>query len=161
MQTINIKNNVYLTGGYSIVGPLEGKGPLKDYFDYILNDDTLKEKTFEKIKEYITVSVKMDEKEAEEREQAFEDEEEEKKSEIMEEQEKKARAYLEDTLRLVEDMSEAFSKQKVEEKVNYIFNKEKNKKELEEKEALKEKEKEKELDKDLTKEQRQKELGTN
>ena len=48
MQTINIKNNVYLTGGYSIVGPLEGKGPLKDYFDYILNDDTLKEKTFEK-----------------------------------------------------------------------------------------------------------------
>ena len=120
-----------------------------------------KEKTFEKIKEYITVSVKMDEKESEEREQAFEDEEEEKKSEIMEEQEKKARAYLEDTLRLVEDMSEAFTKQKVEEKVNYIFNKEKNKKELEEKEALKEKEKDKELDKDLTKEQRQKELGTN
>ena len=93
-----------------------------------------KEKTFEKIKEYITVSVKMDEKEAEEREQAFEDEEEEKKSEIMEEQEKKARAYLEDTLRLVEDMSEAFSKQKVEEKVNSIFNKEKNKKETEAKE---------------------------
>ena len=34
--------------GYSIVGPLEGKGPLKDYFDYVVKDDTLKEKTFEK-----------------------------------------------------------------------------------------------------------------
>ena len=77
----------------------------------------------------------------------------------MEEQEKKARAYLEDTLRLVEDMSEAFSKQKVEEKVNYIFNKEKNKKELEEKNKDLEKDKDKE--KELSKEQRQKELGTN
>ena len=48
MQTIKIKNNVYLLSGYSIVGPLEGKGPLKEYFDYILKDDTLKEKTFEK-----------------------------------------------------------------------------------------------------------------
>ena len=117
-----------------------------------------KEKTFEKIKEYITVSVKMDEKEVEEKEIADE-EDEEKKSEIMEEQEKKARAYLEDTLRLVEDMSEAFSKQKVEEKVNYIFNKEKNKKELEEKNKDLEKDKDKE--KELSKEQRQKELGTN
>lgn len=48
MQTIKMKNNVYLLAGYSIVGPLEGKGPLKDYFDYILKDDTLNEKTFEK-----------------------------------------------------------------------------------------------------------------
>lgn len=48
MQTIKMKNDVYLLNGYSIVGPLEGKGPLKDYFDYILKDDTLKEKTFEK-----------------------------------------------------------------------------------------------------------------
>ena len=48
MQTIKMKNNVYLLSGYSIVGPLEGKGPLKGYFDYILKDDTLKEKTFEK-----------------------------------------------------------------------------------------------------------------
>ncbi len=31
-----------------MVGPLEGKGPLKDYFDYVIQDDTLKEKTFEK-----------------------------------------------------------------------------------------------------------------
>ena len=48
MQTIIMTNNVYILSGYSIVGPLEGKGPLKDYFDYILKDDTLKEKTYEK-----------------------------------------------------------------------------------------------------------------
>ncbi|MFQ6752687.1 MAG: stage V sporulation protein AD [Clostridia bacterium] len=48
MQTIKMKNNVYLLAGYSMVGPLEGKGPLKEYFDYVIQDDTLKEKTFEK-----------------------------------------------------------------------------------------------------------------
>ena len=48
MQTIKMKNSVYLLSGYSIVGPLEGEGPMRDYFDYILKDDTLKEKTFEK-----------------------------------------------------------------------------------------------------------------
>lgn len=48
MQTVKMKNNVYLCSGYSMVGPLEGKGPLKEYFDYVIQDDTLKEKTFEK-----------------------------------------------------------------------------------------------------------------
>ena len=48
MQTIKMKNNVYLISGYSMVGPLEGKCPLKEYFDYVIQDDTLKEKTFEK-----------------------------------------------------------------------------------------------------------------
>lgn len=48
MQTIKMKNKTYLLAGYSIVGPLEGKGPLSEYFDYILKDDTLKEKSFEK-----------------------------------------------------------------------------------------------------------------
>ena len=48
MQTIKMKNNVYLTAGYSMVGPMEGKGPLKEYFDYVIQDDTLKEKSFEK-----------------------------------------------------------------------------------------------------------------
>lgn len=48
MQTIKMKNNVYLISAFSMVGPLEGKGPLKDYFDYVIQDDTLKEKTFEK-----------------------------------------------------------------------------------------------------------------
>lgn len=48
MQTIKMKNDVYLLNGYSMVGPLESKGPLKDYYDYTLKDDTLGEKTFEK-----------------------------------------------------------------------------------------------------------------
>ena len=48
MQTIKIKNKAYILDGYSIVGPLEGKGPLCNYFDYIIKDDTLNEKTFEK-----------------------------------------------------------------------------------------------------------------
>lgn len=48
MQTIILKNNTYLFEGYSMVGPLESKGPLKDYFDFCFSDDTLKEKTFEK-----------------------------------------------------------------------------------------------------------------
>ncbi len=48
MQTYKLKNNVYILEGFTMVGPLEGKGPLKDYFDYVIQDDTLKEKTFEK-----------------------------------------------------------------------------------------------------------------
>lgn len=113
-----------------------------------------KEKTFKKIREYITVSVKMDDTEK----QNIEETEEYKpsKSEILEQQERLARMYLEDTIKLIEDMSENSSKQKVDEKVNYIFNKEKIKKEkiLEEKE-LEEREKKKE------KQQRQKEIGNN
>lgn len=48
MQTIKLHNEVYLMEGYSIVGPLEGSGPLSSYFDYVLKDDKLQEKTFEK-----------------------------------------------------------------------------------------------------------------
>lgn len=48
MQTIKLKNGAYLYSGFSMVGPLESKGPLKDYFDVCFKDDTLKEKTFEK-----------------------------------------------------------------------------------------------------------------
>ena len=48
MQTVKMKNKVYISSGYSMVGPLEGKGPLKEYFDYVIQDDTLKEKSFEK-----------------------------------------------------------------------------------------------------------------
>lgn len=110
-----------------------------------------KEKTFEKIKEYITVSVKMDEEEKQNKE--HEDEEEEKKSEILLEQEKVAREYLEETFRLIEEMSESFSKQKIDEKVNLIFNKERLKKEEKENKELDQREKKKE--------ERQKELGTN
>lgn len=57
MQTIILKNGAYILNGYSIVGPLEGKGPLKDYFDYILKDDTLKEKTFEKAERKLLLNL--------------------------------------------------------------------------------------------------------
>ena len=99
-----------------------------------------KEKTFEKIKQHITVSVKMDEKEE------LEDDEENshnKRSQILIEQEKLAREYLEATSKLIEEMSEISSKEKINEKLEYIFNKDKRKKEKEEKE-LEEQEIEKE-----------------
>lgn len=57
MRTIILKNPVYLLNGYSVVGPLEGKGPLKDYFDYVLQDDTLKEKSFEKAERKLLHSI--------------------------------------------------------------------------------------------------------
>ena len=103
-----------------------------------------KEKAFEKIKEYITVSVKMEEKE-----ENIENEQEEQKSKILKEQERKAREYLENSSRLIEEMSENFSKEKINEKLNMIFNKERKAKELEEKEKFK------------TLQERQKELGSN
>lgn len=106
-----------------------------------------KEKTFEKIKKYITVSVKMDEKE-----NLDEEEIEEKRSEVLILQENEARKYLEETLKLIDEMSESASKQRIDEKLTYIFNKEKIRKEQE---ILELKEKEKDKDK------RQKELGTN
>ncbi len=113
-----------------------------------------KEKTFEKIKEYITVSVKMDEKDNFDEDEI--EEKEEKRSEVLIAKENEARKYLEETLKLIDEMSESASKQRIDEKLNYIFNKEKNKKELEER--LPE-EKDKQIDK--TKENKQKELGTN
>lgn len=110
-----------------------------------------KEKTFEKIKEYITVSVKMDEMETFEEEL---EEKEEKRSEVLIIQEKEARTYLEETLKLIEEMSESASKQRIDEKLNYIFNKEKNKKEIEIKEKI-------EKENYIEKETKQKELGAN
>ena len=114
-----------------------------------------KEKTFKKIKEYITVSVKMDDTvkvaKADELEEF-----EARRSIILKQQEEIARKYLDDTLKLIEEMSENSSKQKVDEKVDYIFNKEKRKKEkIQEDKELEEKIKKKE------KEQREKELGNN
>ena len=77
-----------------------------------------KEKIFDKIKEYITVSVKMEE----EKEEVLE-EEKEKKTNVLEEQEKMARKYLEETAYLIQEMSENSSKQKIEEKLDKIFKK--------------------------------------
>lgn len=46
-QTIGFVNNVGISGFYSIVGEKEGNGNFKNYFDYILKDDTFGEKSFE------------------------------------------------------------------------------------------------------------------
>lgn len=48
MQTIEFKNKPVIISSYSIVGPKEGKGPFAKYFDYIMDDDRYKEKTYEK-----------------------------------------------------------------------------------------------------------------
>lgn len=46
-QTVIFENKPTIIGNYSLVGPLEGKGALKEYFDYVLQKDKFKEKTFE------------------------------------------------------------------------------------------------------------------
>lgn len=47
-QTIIFKNKPHIIGNYSIVGPKEGLGSLKNYFDYIMKNDLYGEKTYEK-----------------------------------------------------------------------------------------------------------------
>ena len=47
-QTIIFKERPHIIGSYAIVGPKEGKGALKNYFDYIMKDDLFGEKTYEK-----------------------------------------------------------------------------------------------------------------
>lgn len=47
-QTIFFKNKPRIIGSYSIVGPKEGLGSLKKYFDYIMKNDLYGEKTYEK-----------------------------------------------------------------------------------------------------------------
>lgn len=47
-QTIIFKKKPHIIGSYSIVGPKEGKGSLKNYFDYIMRNDLFGEKTYEK-----------------------------------------------------------------------------------------------------------------
>lgn len=46
-QTIVFSEPVGIIGSYSIVGEKEGLGNFKDYFDYVLKDDTFGEKTYE------------------------------------------------------------------------------------------------------------------
>ncbi|MGO1470349.1 MAG: stage V sporulation protein AD, partial [Tissierella sp.] len=47
-RTFKLQNPPSILGSYSIVGPKEGDGPLRDYFDEILEDDLWGEKSFEK-----------------------------------------------------------------------------------------------------------------
>jgi len=46
-QTIAFKNRIAVRSRASIVGPKEGKGPLREYFDCILKDDLLGKPTWE------------------------------------------------------------------------------------------------------------------
>ena len=47
-QTVIFNNSPTIIGSYSIGGPLESKGPLKDYLSHKLKDDKLNEDSFEK-----------------------------------------------------------------------------------------------------------------
>jgi len=105
-----------------------------------------KERAFSAIREYITVSVKMEKEEG----KAEVTEAKQEKVNILKEQEKIARQYLESTTMLIEDMSENESKQKVAEKVNLIFSKRKDKNQ-----EIEETEKEQIID------EKQKQIGTN
>ncbi|ADL68851.1 stage V sporulation protein AD [Thermoanaerobacterium thermosaccharolyticum] len=48
LQTVKFVNPPSIISSGTIVGPKEGQGPLKDYFDMILTDDTYGEKSWEK-----------------------------------------------------------------------------------------------------------------
>ncbi|WP_434632368.1 stage V sporulation protein AD [Thermoanaerobacterium thermosaccharolyticum] len=48
LQTVKFANPPSIISSGTIVGPKEGQGPLKDYFDMILTDDTYGEKSWEK-----------------------------------------------------------------------------------------------------------------
>jgi len=47
-QTVEFRSKPAIIGSYSIVGPKEGKGPFGKYFDYVMEDDSFGEKTYEK-----------------------------------------------------------------------------------------------------------------
>lgn len=47
-QTIKLENPPKIISTFSIVGPKEGEGPLKEYFHEIINDDMLGKDSFEK-----------------------------------------------------------------------------------------------------------------
>ena len=47
LRTVKLKNNPTLISAACVVGPKEGKGPLKDYFNLILEDDLYGEKSWE------------------------------------------------------------------------------------------------------------------
>ena len=56
-QTVEIKSHPRIIATHSIVGPKEGDGPLKAYFDEILTDDTNGEESFEKAESSIMINA--------------------------------------------------------------------------------------------------------
>lgn len=62
-QTVKLTNPPSIVGCASIVGPKEGQGPLRDYFDNILEDEEWGEKSWEKseakiVKEATSLAIK-------------------------------------------------------------------------------------------------------
>ena len=47
-RTVAFMKNISIRSAYSVVGPMEANGPLHSFFDELLEDDTLKEKSYEK-----------------------------------------------------------------------------------------------------------------
>lgn len=56
-QTVELKSKPRIIATYSIVGPREGDGPLKDYFDKILEDDCNGCKSFEKAESSLMITA--------------------------------------------------------------------------------------------------------
>ena len=46
-RTVKLQNNPTIISAACVVGPKEGQGPLKDYFDLVLDDDLYGEKSWE------------------------------------------------------------------------------------------------------------------
>lgn len=58
-QTIKLKDPPKIISAFSVVGPKEGEGPIKDYFDLILNDDTCGKDSYEKAEsEMMHIAIK-------------------------------------------------------------------------------------------------------
>ncbi len=58
-QTVKLKNPPKIISAFSIVGPKEGEGPLKSYFDQVLNDETYGKESYEKAEsEMMYTSIK-------------------------------------------------------------------------------------------------------
>lgn len=69
-QTVRFKNKPYILSAYSIAGEKEGQGPLREWYDNCLRDDTYDEGTWEKseskmLKTAITESMRRAGKESE------------------------------------------------------------------------------------------------
>ena len=96
--------------------------------DETLLEKANKEKCFESIRNYITVSVKMEEKNESGSAQSSEINEELSAEMLI--QGEKARNYLEKTLDLIENMSNSSDKMSIEKRVDQLFNKEKKEKKI-------------------------------
>ncbi|MGL5244500.1 MAG: stage V sporulation protein AD [Sarcina sp.] len=57
LQTVELKSHPRIISTYSVVGPKEGEGPLKGYFDKILCDDCNGQESFEKAESSMMITA--------------------------------------------------------------------------------------------------------